>query len=135
VGIGIDYTIHYMESFKRECAARFRGGEELAASSGGELREFLEATFAVPGKAIIINALSVGAGFAVLAFSRFNMLGDFGLLITLTMMVSALVSLSLIPALLLTVRPAFVFARGGDAGTEALSNKSNGRVTPEGDKT
>ncbi|GHV85661.1 antibiotic transporter [Spirochaetia bacterium] len=98
VGIGIDYTIHYMEAFKRE----------FDTTLG--LREFLVKTFAVSGKAIIINALSVGAGFAVLLFSRFNMLGDFGLLIALTMGISALVSLTVIPALLLTVKPAFVFS-------------------------
>ncbi|MDR2662030.1 MAG: MMPL family transporter, partial [Treponema sp.] len=68
VGIGIDYTIHYMEAFKREY-----------------VRHGLKATFAVSGKAIIINALSVGLGFAVILFSRFKMLGSFGLLIALTM--------------------------------------------------
>ncbi|MDR2211538.1 MAG: MMPL family transporter [Spirochaetaceae bacterium] len=96
VGIGIDYTIHYMEAFKREYA-----------------RHGIKATFAISGKAIIINALSVGAGFGVLIFSRFNMLGDFGLLIALTMAASALVSLTLIPAILLRFKPKFVNANGG----------------------
>ncbi|MDR2072677.1 MAG: MMPL family transporter [Spirochaetaceae bacterium] len=91
VGIGIDYTIHYMEAFKREYA-----------------RHGIKASFAVSGKAIIINALSVGAGFGVLLFSRFNMLRDFGLLVALTMAASALVSLTLIPALLLTLKPKFI---------------------------
>jgi predicted RND superfamily exporter protein len=90
VGIGIDYTIHYMEAFKREYAKRG-----------------IKASFAVSGKAIIINAVSVGAGFGVLFFSRFNMLGDFGLLIALTMGASALVSLTVIPALLLVFKPKF----------------------------
>jgi predicted RND superfamily exporter protein len=67
-------------------------------------------TFAVSGKAIIINALSVGAGFAVLLFSRFNMLGDFGLLVALTMGVDGLLSLTVIPALLLTFKPSFAFS-------------------------
>jgi predicted RND superfamily exporter protein len=102
VGIGIDYTIHYMESFKRE---RYN-----PACSAQELRAFLGRTFAVSGKAIIINALSVGAGFAVLIFSRFNMLGDFGLLVALTMGISSIASLTIIPALLLTFKPSFVFS-------------------------
>ncbi|MDR0448172.1 MAG: MMPL family transporter, partial [Treponema sp.] len=104
VGIGIDYTIHYMESFKRE----LRNSPVEGLSAGGQ-RIFLMRTFAVSGKAIIINALSVGAGFAVLIFSRFNMLADFGLLIAITMGISALVSLTVIPALLLTLKPAFAY--------------------------
>ncbi|MDR2314645.1 MAG: MMPL family transporter [Spirochaetaceae bacterium] len=96
VGIGIDYTIHYMEAFKREYP-----------------RHGIKASFAVSGKAIIINALSVGAGFGVLIFSRFNMLKDFGLLIALTMAASSLISLTLIPALLLTWKPKFITAHGG----------------------
>ena len=107
VGIGIDYTIHYMESFKRE-----NPGSVFTDTS--KQRDFLERTFAVSGKAIIINALSVGAGFAVLLFSSFNMLRDFGLLIALTMIVSAIVSLTVIPALLLTFKPTFAYGAKGN---------------------
>jgi predicted RND superfamily exporter protein len=97
VGIGIDYTIHYLGAYKREYLA-----------SGGGKGNFLWRTFATSGKAIIINAVSVGAGFGVLAFSQFNMLGDLGLLIALTMGTSALVSLTVIPVLLILIKPQFV---------------------------
>ncbi|MDR2759730.1 MAG: MMPL family transporter [Spirochaetaceae bacterium] len=97
VGIGIDYTIHYLGAYKREYLA-----------SGGGKGDFLWRTFATSGKAIIINAVSVGAGFGVLAFSQFNMLGDLGLLIALTMGTSALVSLTVIPVLLTVIKPKFV---------------------------
>jgi predicted RND superfamily exporter protein len=107
IGIGIDYTIHYMESFKRESNLSF------ADMPVEERRKFLERTFAVSGKAIIINALSVGAGFLVLILSNFVMLGDFGLLIALTMIVSSLVSLTVIPALMLTINPSFVYKNRG----------------------
>jgi predicted RND superfamily exporter protein len=96
VGIGIDYTIHYIEAFKREY--RLRGGKG----------DFLRRAFATSGKAILINAVSVGAGFAVLMFSQFNMLGDLGLLIALTMGTSALVSLTVIPVLLTSLNQDFV---------------------------
>jgi predicted RND superfamily exporter protein len=95
VGIGIDYTIHYLESYKREYRA-----------SGGT-GEFLRRTFLTSGKAIFINAVSVGAGFAVLLLSQFIMLEDLGLLIALTMATSALVSLTIIPVLLLLIKPKF----------------------------
>ncbi|MDR0585641.1 MAG: MMPL family transporter [Treponema sp.] len=109
VGIGIDYTIHYMEAFKREVAELGITDLALLNKNPKDKRNFLGRSFAVSGKAIIINAVSVGAGFAVLIFSRFNMLGDFGLLIALTMGTSALVSLTVIPALLLAIKPGFVY--------------------------
>jgi predicted RND superfamily exporter protein len=109
VGIGIDYTIHYMEAFKREVAALGITDLSLLSRNPHDKREFLGKTFAVSGKAIIINAVSVGVGFFVLVLSRFNMLCDFGLLIALTMGTSALVSLTVIPALLLAIKPGFIY--------------------------
>jgi predicted RND superfamily exporter protein len=96
VGIGIDYTIHYLETYKREY--------RLAGGRG----DFLRRTFTTSGKAIIINALSVGAGFAVLLLSQFIMLEDLGLLIAMTMGTSALVSMTVIPVLLLLINPRFI---------------------------
>jgi predicted RND superfamily exporter protein len=50
----------------------------------------------------------VGAGFAVLLFSRFTMLADLGRLIAFTMLSSALVSLTVLPALLAVFKPKFI---------------------------
>jgi predicted RND superfamily exporter protein len=100
VGIGIDYTIHYIEAYKREYL-----------ETGGK-GNFLRRTFTTSGKAILINAVSVGAGFAVLLFSQFVMLEDLGLLIALTMGTSAVVSLTVIPVLLSIIKPRFIFGEG-----------------------
>ena len=97
VGIGIDYTIHYLEAYKREYRA-----------SGGK-GNFLFRTFAISGKAILINAVSVGAGFAVLIFSQFVILQELGFLITFAMASSALVSLTVFPVLLLLIKPKFIY--------------------------
>ena len=99
VGIGIDYTIHFIEFFKREYRAD-------ANPSGGD---FLRRTYIGCGKAIIINALSVGAGFAVLAFSQFKIIAELGVLIALSMLITAFVSLTLIPALLVVIKPGFIY--------------------------
>ncbi len=96
VGIGIDYTIHYLAAYRHEWQA-----------AGGR-GDFLRATFATSGKAILINAVSVGAGFAVLMLSKFNILADLGLLIACTMGSSALVSLTVLPVLLKFTNPAFI---------------------------
>ena len=96
VGIGIDYIVHYMAAYHREYLA------------GGGGNGFLRRTFLTSGKAILFNAASVGAGFAVLVLSRFNMLADLGLLIALAMASSALVSLTVLPVLLSVADPAFI---------------------------
>ncbi|MDR3333741.1 MAG: MMPL family transporter [Treponema sp.] len=96
VGIGIDYTIHYLESYKREYRA---------ANGQGD---FLRRTFLSSGKAILINAVSVAAGFAVIAFSQFNLLIDLGVLIAFSMLMSALISLTVLPVLLTLIKPRFI---------------------------
>jgi len=95
VGIGIDYTIHFIEFFKHEY------------SLGNA--DFLRRTYIGCGKAIIINALSVGAGFGVLALSQFRIIAQLGALIALNMMITAFVSLTVIPALLLVIKPKFIY--------------------------
>jgi predicted RND superfamily exporter protein len=97
VGIGIDYSIHCLEAYKREFKA-----------SGGK-GDFLRRVYLSSGKAIIINAISVGAGFAVLMLSNFVMLGDLGMLIAITMFSSAFVSLTVLPALLSLIKPKFIY--------------------------
>jgi predicted RND superfamily exporter protein len=94
VGIGIDYTIHFIDAFKREYAAD---------------GDYLYRTFAGAGKAILINAVSVGAGFGVLALSQFRIMAQFGGIIALSMGISAIVSLTVIPVLLMVVKPKFIY--------------------------
>jgi predicted RND superfamily exporter protein len=96
VGIGIDYTIHFMEAYKREFQA------------GGD---YLYRTYTTSGKAILINAISVGASFAVIIFSQFRIVGQFGILVCQSMVISAVVSLTVIPVLLETIRPKFIFGK------------------------
>ncbi|MEI6297393.1 MAG: efflux RND transporter permease subunit, partial [bacterium] len=96
VGIGIDYTIHFMAAYHHEFLRL--GGQG----------DYLRRAFMGSGKVIILNAISVGLGFAVLALSQFNILADLGKLILLTMVTSSLVSLTLLPVLLEVVKPAFI---------------------------
>lgn len=96
VGIGIDYTIHYLAAYNREYIAH--GGAD----------GFLRRTFVTSGKAIMINATSVGCGFAVMILSEFNMLAQFGFLIALTMLSSSVVALTVLPVLLNMIQPEFI---------------------------
>ena len=97
VAIGIDYTIHYIEAYRREYN-----------ESGGK-GDFLYKTFVSSGKAILIDAASTGTGFAVLIFSQFVMLRDLGFLIALAMGSSAVVGLTVIPVLLSIIKPKYIY--------------------------
>jgi predicted RND superfamily exporter protein len=107
-----------MGAFRREYQAAARAGKAPDIKQGLGRGGFVWRTFITSGKAIIINAASVGAGFAVLIFSQFNIMRDLGLLITLTMFTSAIASLTVIPVLLILLRPKFLLQ-----GTAADSKK------------
>ena len=96
IGIGIDYTIHYLAAYHHEYTKR------------RDDRNFLIHTFYGSGKAILFNAVSVGAGFAVLMLSKFNMLSELGLLIALVMATSSFASLTILPTILSIVKPRFI---------------------------
>jgi predicted RND superfamily exporter protein len=96
IGVGIDYTIHFIEAYKREY--------RLSEGKG----DFIKRAYYVSGAAIIVDALSVGLGFAVLLLSHFNMLMEFGLLVALAMIISALSGLIIVPALLSIFKPKFI---------------------------
>ncbi|MDR2135605.1 MAG: MMPL family transporter [Treponema sp.] len=96
IGVGIDYTIHFIEAYKHEY--------RLSGGAG----DFLRRAYYVSGTAILVDTLSVGLGFAVLWFSNFIVLRDFGLLVCLAMMISALSGLIIVPALLGALKPKFI---------------------------
>jgi uncharacterized protein len=89
IGIGIDYAIHFMSHFGR------------AFQSGRKVRESIAETIQISGRAIVINMLSVTIGFAVLLFSNLVPLQRFGFLIAVTMIVSSLAALTLLPVALM----------------------------------
>jgi hydrophobe/amphiphile efflux-3 (HAE3) family protein len=96
VGIGVDYSIHFISRFRRE----FREDQD------GE--RALKATIRTTGRGITYNALTVALGFFILIFASFKGIRMFGLQIALTMVISALSAISLIPAILMTWKPKFL---------------------------
>jgi predicted RND superfamily exporter protein len=96
IGIGIDYSIHFLSRYHLER----RRTENLNLVT----RNALLST----GKAIIINALTVGAGFAVLMFSNFNPIAIAGLLVALTMITTSLAAMTVLPVLLNKLKPRFL---------------------------
>jgi predicted RND superfamily exporter protein len=96
VGIGIDYTIHFINRFRLEFG---KGKTELEA---------LDKTLETTGKAILINAISVMMGFLVLGLGSIVPMQRFGYLIAFTMITSALGAITFLPALILVTKAGFI---------------------------
>ena len=96
IGVGIDYTIHFMESYKAERA------------KSDNVEEVTMRTFAVSGLGIVTNALAVGLGFLVLLLSSFQILRCIGLLVAIVMFSSSFLAMTVIPGVLNAFDPKFI---------------------------
>lgn len=89
MGIGIDYSIHFISNFN------------LSLKKTSNVNQAIQETVMTSGKAILINFISVSAGFLVLAFSDLMPMVYFGILIALSMLGSSMGALTLLPAILI----------------------------------
>ena len=105
-GVGADYAIYFL----------YRLREERRGARSDE--EALGRALQTSGRAVIFVATSIGAGFAVMATSRFYGLRLFGTLMPAAMLISCLAALSIMPVLVLRTRPRFIFAE--DRATDAI---------------
>jgi hypothetical protein len=101
-GIGADYAIYFLYRLREERAVRATDEDAFGAA------------LHTSGRAVLFVAASIGAGFAVMGFSRYLGLRLFGTLMPLAMVISCLAALSIMPVLVLRTRPAFVFGRADD---------------------
>jgi len=106
VGIGIDYSIHFNNRFHFEITKK------------NSVESALITTLQTTGKGIIINAFSVMFGFLTLLLGSIVPMQRFGWLIALTMIISALASITFLPSLLLITHASFL----GDLENKALRN-------------
>jgi len=100
VGIGADYAIYLTYRLREEY-------ERL-----GDESEAVAVALATSGKAVFFVALAISVGYASLAGSDFYLNQVLSRLVPLTMGVSCLVTLTLLPASYLLLRPKFLFSRG-----------------------
>ena len=89
-GIGIDYAIHVIAA--------------LHSSQGPDPRAVIQQALGQCGKPILINTLALGLGFLVLSLSGYQALVNLGYFIALTMLLSALFALLVLPAFVTTER-------------------------------
>jgi uncharacterized protein len=93
VGIGVDHAIHYITRFKRE----FEVDRDYVAS--------MHRAHASIGRALFYTAITIIVGFSILALSNFIPSVYFGLLTSLAMLAALLGSMTLLPKLILILKP------------------------------
>lgn len=96
VGVGIDYTIHFLSTYKEE---RYKSCDIIVVT---------KETFKKSGHAIITNALAVGLGFIVLCLSKFIILRYLGILVAIVMFTSSFLAMTIIPGILNLADPKFI---------------------------
>ena len=96
VGVGIDYTIHFLSTYKEERAKT------------DNLEVVTRETFRKSGHGIVTNALAVGLGFLVLCFSKFVVLRYIGVLVAIVMFTSSYLAMTIIPGILNVFEPKFI---------------------------
>lgn len=93
IGIAVDNSIHYIYRFREEFAKI------------GDYDKTLTHCHVYIGKAIFYNAITIVSGFSILALSNFVPTIYFGLLTACAMTVALLGALTLLPKLMLLMRP------------------------------
>ncbi len=99
IGVGIDYTIHFLWHLRS------------ALREDIELSEAIESTMCSSGKGIVFNAFSVIVGFSVLLVSAFLPIEFFGFLIVMSIGMCLFGALAVLPALVIIIRPGFLFKK------------------------
>jgi len=93
IGVGIDYVIHFSHGVKE------------ALKRGKSLPEAVYTVYLEKGRAILANSLAVMSGFLVLLFSSMSPLVNFGGMMAGAMLLAATASLTILPALILWLKP------------------------------
>ncbi|TFH26229.1 MAG: outer membrane lipoprotein-sorting protein [Bacteroidia bacterium] len=96
IGVGIDYTIHFLWRYREE------------RQQNRPAREAVITTITTTGRGIIFNALSVMVGFVVLIISSFTPIRFFGILVVVSILTCLVGALVILPAILLNHEPAFL---------------------------
>ncbi len=98
IGIGIDYTIHFLNKYRIKVQDGLTNPEQITA-----------ATMATSGKAIFFNAVVVIGGFMVFLTSSFRPNFYLGAMLSLNMGACLIVSMTVLPAILNRFKPRFVY--------------------------
>ena len=96
IGVGIDYTIHFVWRMKEE------------RKRGQSFEQAAETALCTTGRGIVFNALSVIIGFSALLFSAFVPVKFFGFLVVVSIFACLVGALLLVPAICVIAKPKFL---------------------------
>ena len=96
IGVGIDYTIHFVWRFREE------------RKLGYTHQEAAMNTLTTTGRGIVFNALSVIIGFSALLFSSFIPVKFFGFLVVVSIFACLVGALLVVPAICVLFKPKFL---------------------------
>ncbi len=88
IGIGVDYSIHFITWFRNEL------------HKDGDINLALERSIMHKGRAILYNMFVITGGFLVMSVSRFIPLVQFGILTAICMVTTAVGALVVVPAII-----------------------------------
>ena len=94
IGIAVDNAIHYIDRFR----------EELPLA-GGDYEKTLETCHTNIGRAVLYTSVTIIFGFSILVFSNFIPTIYFGILTAVAMFAALIAALTLLPKLILLMRP------------------------------
>ncbi len=109
IGLGIDFAIHTLERLK------------ALVADGLQDETLYQALYRSTGRALLFNYLAIAFGFGVLISSKVVPLNNFGTIVVLSVSMSFIASLTLLPALVKVLRPAFIFADESGAASVGAS--------------
>jgi len=101
IGISVNFALHTMDRVL-----------ELVREYGDNLEHALQVMYPSTGRSLFFNFMSVTCGFSVLTTSQAPPLNSFGLLVAVAVAFSFVGSITVLPAMLLVFRPAFLRYRG-----------------------
>jgi uncharacterized protein len=115
IGVGVDFTIQYVWCFN------------YYFKNGSSYPDATKAAMGTMGRSIIINAVSVMAGFSALMLSGFTSIRFFGYLVLISIGACLLGAIVVIPSFILKFRPKFVerdFRRNKFKNIEVIRRKN-----------
>jgi len=97
IGLGVDFSIHTVERL-----------QVLIGRSNAVTDKTLMALFPSTGRALLFNFLTLASGFGILVFSKVVILQEFGTCVALSITMSFLASMILLPAMAKIFKPRFL---------------------------
>jgi len=113
IGVGVDFTIQFLWRYKIEL------------SKGISHSEAITATFRTTGRSIVINGLSVMAGFSATFLSGFLSIRFFGYLTLLAIGSCLLYAIIVMPAFMIYFKPSFIETKQKTDDQNKNNNEKN----------